>query len=65
MRARFILGVVGEDTRAPEPVDVVDYLDFDVRLPNGKPILRIKWCPFCGCRVDWTKPLRIIDGGAA
>lgn len=48
MRARFLLGIVLENLEAPEPVDVIDFLDFDQKTPSGKPVLRIKFCPFCG-----------------
>lgn len=48
MRAKFVLGIVGERRDMPTPVDVIDFQDFDNCLPDGTPILKIKYCPFCG-----------------
>lgn len=36
---------------------LVDVLDFELNGPNGKPVLRIRFCPWCGLRAP--KPERI------
>lgn len=48
MRAKFVLAIVGERADVPTPVDVVDFQDFENALPDGTPVLLIKYCPFCG-----------------
>ncbi len=49
MREKFIVGILAEDTRVPDPVDVLDFIeDFEAKDPDGRPIIHIKFCPFCG-----------------
>lgn len=48
MRARFLIGIVAENKAMPEPVDVIDFMDFDERASDGRPVIKIKFCPFCG-----------------
>jgi hypothetical protein len=57
MREKFILGIVAE-RNVPCPSDAADFMDFDQATPAGKPILRIKFCPFCGKPV--AGPLRVV-----
>ena len=56
MRRRFLVQVVGEDPAAPEPADLIDFIDFDAKRPDNKPVIRIRFCPFCGRPA--TGPLR-------
>lgn len=56
MREKFMLGIVAEHPGVPVPTDAIDFLDFETKTESGKPILRIKFCPFCGKAV--TGPLR-------
>ncbi len=58
MRSKFILAIVGERRDMPTPVDVVDFQDFDNPLPDGTPVLRIKYCPFCGKIITRDAPMR-------
>lgn len=58
MRARFLISIVHEFLEAPQPKDLVDFLDFDQKDHEGKPILRIKYCPFCGV-AEPKGPLRV------
>jgi hypothetical protein len=48
MRKRFILGIIAESPNVPVPAEVVDFIDFDTLLPDGRQMLRIRYCPFCG-----------------
>lgn len=48
MREKYLIGILAENTRVPTPVEAVDFMDFDQRAPDGRPILVIKFCPFCG-----------------
>lgn len=57
MRARFILGFVGEREDQPYPADAVDFIkDWNARPPrDGRRtgvgrlvVFKIKFCPFCG-----------------
>lgn len=58
MRRRFLISIVGEFLEAPKPKDLVDFLDFDQKDQEGKPIIRIKFCPFCGVATP-KGPLRV------
>lgn len=57
MREKFVLGIVAEALDVPTPVDAADFMDFDEAAEDGRPILRIKFCPFCGKPV--AGPLRV------
>jgi hypothetical protein len=58
MREKFVLGIVAE-REVPCHADAADFMDFDQVTQDGRPILRIKFCPFCGKPV--TGPLRVAD----
>jgi len=57
MREKYILGIVAEAPNIPTPPDVVDFIDFDTLLPDGRQMLEIKYCPFCGVYVKGPKRL--------
>jgi hypothetical protein len=57
MRKKFLLGIVAEREDLPTPVDAADFMDFDETSDDGRPVLRIKFCPFCGKPV--AGPLRV------
>lgn len=59
MRARFLLGIIAENEAAPEPIDVLDFYDFDIRAADGRPVIRILFCPFCGKHLNGG-PLRVV-----
>lgn len=40
---------------------LVDILDFELNGPKGQPVLRIRYCPWCGKRAP--VPARITDFG--
>ena len=58
MREKFLVGLVAERGDIQTPVEAVDFVDFDAKSPDGKPVLRIKFCPFCGKAV--AGPLRVM-----
>lgn len=58
MRERFLLGIVAENKKVQVPTEAVDFMDFDAKTPDGRPILKIKFCPFCGKPV--AGPVRVI-----
>ena len=58
MRLKFIIGILAEAKEVPDPVDIIDYLDFNVKTPDGRPVIRIKYCPFCGKQA--IGPLRAL-----
>lgn len=58
MRARFIVGLLAEDTRFPVPTDAADFIDFSESSPSGKPVIRIRFCPFCAAKID-GQPVRV------
>lgn len=52
MRSRFLVGITGLN---PEENDPIEIMDFVVEYcPEGKPVLGIKFCPFCGERVSYA-----------
>jgi hypothetical protein len=56
MRQKYLLGIVREDPSLPTPSDALDFMDFDRKAADGRPLIRIKYCPFCGKQVQG--PLR-------
>lgn len=62
MRERFLLGIVAERTDLPVPVEAVDFIDFGKTRPDGKPLMFIKFCPFCGKQIG-TGPMRTMVEG--
>ena len=61
MREKFVVGILGINPTVPEPVDLVDFLDFDVKTPGGRPILHIKYCPFCGKLIPRDSVKRVVE----
>ena len=56
MRGHFLIGIVGE-AAGDAPVDVADFIiDFD----SPKPVIVIKYCPFCGTKIGGDQSLRKI-----
>lgn len=56
MREHFLIGIVGV-AKGIAPADAVDFvIDFDA----PKPVIAIKYCPFCGTKIDGKQPLRKI-----
>jgi hypothetical protein len=58
LRERFVLGIVAENPSVAIPVDVVDHIDFEADM-DGRQVLRIAYCPFCGRKQDGTN-LRVV-----
>lgn len=58
MRQTFLIGIVAEREDLPTPLDAADFMDFDEKAEDDRPILRIKFCPFCGKPV--VGPLRVL-----
>lgn len=56
MRARFIVQILAEDKSQPQPDNLCDFIiDWDKPVP----VIAIKFCPFCGVKIDVSKePLR-------
>lgn len=61
MRERYLVGIVAVDQRVPNPPDVADYIDWDHKTMDGRAIIRIKYCPFCGQAIQG--PLRMLEVG--
>lgn len=58
MREKYMVSIVAENAAVKEPAEVLDFMDFDVKTDDGRPIIRIKFCPFCGRPV--AGPLRVM-----
>lgn len=48
MREKYLIGIVAENRDIPQPVEAGDFIDFEMPHPEGKLVIRIKYCPFCG-----------------
>jgi len=59
MREHFLIGIVGERP-SPVPIEAADFMDFDRRDFKNRPVVRIRFCPFCGR--DVRGPLRVPEG---
>lgn len=57
MRERFVLGIIAENPNVDIGADAVDCIDFGAS--KSKPVIKIRFCPFCGVAV--RGPLRITD----
>lgn len=59
MRAKFLLGIIADRADMPTPMEAVDFINFDIKREDGKPVIMIKFCPFCGGRI--AGPLRTFE----
>lgn len=62
MREHFVLGIVAQRREGPAPVDVMDFVDLEKQTDYGRPVIRIKFCPFCGKAVDGPVQVQLEDG---
>ena len=61
MREKYVVSIVGVAENIPEPVDIVDHLDFDIKSPNGFPIIYLSYCAFCGAKIPRDGHRRLIE----
>lgn len=59
MREKFLVGIIKENTFVSDPPDLADFLDWDNKMPDGRPVVITKYCCFCGHRID-NGPLRVV-----
>jgi hypothetical protein len=57
MREKYLVGILAENSQLPTPVEAVDFIDFDRKALDGRPVMRIRFCPFCGGLVEG--PVRV------
>jgi hypothetical protein len=55
MRRHFLLGIVAE-LEEPPPVDVVDFV---VNFETEPTLIALRYCPFCGLRIQGDSTLRV------
>ncbi len=55
MRAKFLTGIVAQvpDHMMEVPADAADFMVWDRKADDGKPLLRAKFCPFCGKKMEF------------
>lgn len=54
MREKFIVAIVKENADVPTPTSLADFV-LDWTHESGKPLIGIKFCPFCGNPIDYSK----------
>jgi len=55
MRRKFLVNIVREDRDVPTPTELADFvLDWE----RDRPLIGIKYCPFCGKLIDHQQTLR-------
>lgn len=59
LRKKFLLGIIGEDPDVAMPIEAVDAIDWDSRDSRGRPVIIIRYCPFCGVEIG-KGPRRIV-----
>lgn len=59
MRAKFLIGIIADNPSMPIPTEAGEFMDFDSKDALGRPIVRIRFCPFCGAK-DVGR-LRVLD----
>lgn len=55
MREKYLVGFIGENPNVPTPVDLVDFV---VDWEGEQMLLALKFCPFCGKKIEPNAPLR-------
>ena len=60
MRQRFLVGIIAEDASIPMPYAVQDFVDYSCQSPEGKPVLKIRYCPFCGKGIGSNDTVRLV-----
>lgn len=61
LREKFVIGIVGVNEDLPDPVDIVELIDFEKKSPNGFPIIYLPFCTFCGRKIDRNEHRRIVE----
>lgn len=56
MRRHYLVGVVAARAGEEPPMEVLEYI-VDLTAPN--PVMRIRFCPFCGERIDDNQSVRV------
>lgn len=65
MRKKILIGVFAvlpeSDCGVPESV-LADFIDFDMNVPSGKPVVRVRFCSWCGKLVqkDTTRKTDLV-----
>ena len=60
MREAYFVVVVAVDETKQRPAEYVDFVDWDVKTPDGKPAVRHKYCCWCGKKFEPGDDLRIV-----
>lgn len=54
MREYFVLAILRNPKIKKEPSEIVDF----VSMGEAGPVIRIRFCPFCGKPIDGNQPTR-------
>ncbi len=57
MRAKFLTGIVAQvpDHMMATPTEAADFMIWDRKNEDGLSLLRPKYCPFCGKRLEFPE----------
>lgn len=55
MRAKFLTGIIAQvpDHMMEVPTEAADFMVWDHKAEDGKPLLRPRFCPFCGKKMEF------------
>jgi len=56
-----ILAVLPEEQCGVSDAEVADLIDFDMESPTGKPVIKFRFCPWCGKAMTSDSEVRITE----
>lgn len=63
-RRKFVVGILGvlpEEQCGVADSEIADLIDFALPSPSGKPVIRFRFCPWCGKPFTPDSEIRIAD----
>lgn len=55
------MNVLSEEESGVPDSELVDFMIFEQKSPNGRPILAVKFCPWCGQKKADNGTLRVSE----
>ena len=64
MRRKVVVAIIhvrSEEECGIADLDMGGFINWDLKVPSGKPVVQIRYCPWCGELVPPTSVERITD----